>query len=119
MVQTRQSDLTALPWSPGPTTGVSVGAVGVLSHRAAVAGLTRWYLPSGGLPAPARPAEHQPGAGTEVAGLLPGSAQRGAGPRGEPASGPGGLGTFCGPLPLTVLSSPASPGRAAGGEGEL
>ena len=119
MVQTRQSDLAALLWSPGPTPGVSVGAVGLLSHRAAVAGLTRWYLPSGGLPAPAGPAERQPGAGTEVAGLFPGGAQRGAGPCGEPVSGSGGLGAFCGPLPLTVLSSPASPGRAAGGEEEL
>lgn len=119
MVQTRQSDLAALPWSPGPTAGVLVGGVGMLSHRAGVAGLTRWYLPSGRLPAPAGPAERRPGSGTEVAGLLPGRAQRGAGPRGKPMSGPGGLGAFCSPPPLTALSSSAPPGRAAGGEGEL
>lgn len=104
MVQTRQSDLAALPWSPGPTAGVLVGGVGVLSHRAGVAGLTRWYLPSGRLPAPAGPAERRPGSGTEVAGLLPGRAQRGAGPRGKPMSGPGGWG-----LSAALHPSPPSP----------
>lgn len=42
--------------------------------------------------------------------MLPGSAQRGAGPCGEPGSGPGELGAFLGLLPLTVLS-PTQEGR--------
>lgn len=94
--------------SPGPSAGLSVAGVGrrYLSHRCSSAGLTLWHLPSSRLPAPAGPATGRPGTSTEVAGLLPCSAQCGAGPCGEPGSGPGELGAFCLPLPIMVPSSP-------------